>query len=103
MEPFHNLSDLLGFIQPVFEVAQHRGCIWAAAPMIQPIVDPQALFSGIQKVCLLQNFKMLGSRGLGNLQSLLNLTDTQLAMLKHLDDLDPIGASKGLHHLNELS
>jgi len=86
----------------VFEISQHRRGIRAAAAIVQPIVDPQPVFPGVQKACRLQDLEVLGDRGLSNSQGSLYLAHAQLATLEHLHDLDPIGVPQCLHDLNEV-
>ena len=40
---FDQVHDLLLIIQPVAKVAQHRGCVRAAAAIREPVVHPEAV------------------------------------------------------------
>jgi hypothetical protein len=101
-EPFDNLGDLRGAFQPVFKVAQQRGCIGTGDSIVHPVVNPQSLSSRIQETCCLKDPDMLGDGRLRNPQCLLNLANTEFSVLKHLDDFDSIRIPQGFHDLNEV-
>jgi hypothetical protein len=95
------VRDRLVVVQPVAKVPQHSGRVRAAAPVGEPVIDPEPILFRHNQPGVLKQFQVLGDGRLRDIESSFHLADAQNSLLKHFDDFDPIRVGKSLHHLKK--
>ena len=99
---FDKVNDSRVVFQPVAEVSHQAGGIGGFPAVGKVIIDPQTVFLVIDQTGLFQYPEVLGDTGLGDFKGLLKLANAHQLVLKHLDNFNPVGIRKGLHHLDKI-
>ena len=68
------------------------------ALLIDGVINPLAVFAGIDYACITQDFHVAGQSRLNNVQVLEQLTGTSFSFLEQHQDSDSAGITKGLKY-----